>query len=366
MASNKTTKLVNLCGLIIAVLLILQLNLSRAQSVTAIYVFGDSLVDVGNNNFLETVFKANFPFNGIDYPGGKPTGRFSNGKNAADFFAEHVGLPTSPPYLSDKNDLFLQGVSFASGGAGILNSTNDHPYVRNGTIYLSKQVEYFSQVQEKLIEKLGESEAKKHLSNSLFAIVIGSNDLFNYFSPKSKILITKSPQEYIDLMLSTFSNQLTQLHDLGGRKFVIVGIAPIGCTPAQRLLNSFDNCNEEANYWTTIYNKGLQSMLLKFKSQLKEDFNYTYFDTYDFLVDLTQNSTKYGFYEVKSACCGIGRLKAEVPCIPISTYCPNRSDHIFWDEVHPTETVSNILVNTLFNNTKEYVTSMNLINLLAL
>lgn len=46
--------------------------------------------------------------------------------------AENVGLPTPPPYLSDsnKNNVFLQGVSFASGGAGILNSTNDHPYVR--------------------------------------------------------------------------------------------------------------------------------------------------------------------------------------------------------------------------------------------
>lgn len=67
-----------------------------------------------------------------------------------------------------------------------------------------------------------------------------------------------------------------------------------------------------------------------------------------------------GFLEVKSACCGIGKLYAEGPCIPLSKYCPNRSDHIFWDEVHPTEATAKILVNTLFNNTKKYVTSMNL------
>lgn len=41
-----------------------------------------------------------------------------------------MGLPTPPPYLSDKNNVFLKGVSFASGGAGILNSTNNGVIVR--------------------------------------------------------------------------------------------------------------------------------------------------------------------------------------------------------------------------------------------
>ncbi|TMX04461.1 hypothetical protein EJD97_008876 [Solanum chilense] len=365
MASTKT-KLLNSCVLIIAILLILQFNMSRAQKVPAMYVFGDSLVDVGNNNYLETFFRANFLFNGIDFPGGKPTGRFSNGKNAADFIAENVDLPTPPPYLSDfnKNNVFLQGVSFASGGAGILNSTNDHPY--NGTLYLSKQVGYFYEVQQRLIKKIGENAAKKHLKNSLFAIVIGSNDIFNYFNKKSKNNLTKSPQEYIDLMISTFSNQLMQLQGLGGRKYLIVGIGPLGCTPSQRLRNSLENCYDEANNLATIYNKALQSMLQKLKSNLKENFNYSYLNIYDFLIDSIQNPTTYGFLEVKSACCGIGRLYAEGPCIPISTYCPNRSNHIFWDLVHPTEATAKILVNTLFNNAKQYVTSMNLVNLLAL
>lgn len=52
----------------------------------AIYVFGDSSVDVGNNNYLPgNLGKVNFPPYGVDYPGGKPTGRFSNGYNVADF-----------------------------------------------------------------------------------------------------------------------------------------------------------------------------------------------------------------------------------------------------------------------------------------
>ena len=48
--------------------------------------------------------------------------------------AEKVGLPTSPPYFSlvddsnkNNNVSFLKGVSFASGGARILDGTD--PYV---------------------------------------------------------------------------------------------------------------------------------------------------------------------------------------------------------------------------------------------
>lgn len=50
------------------------------------YPFGDSLFDVGNNNYLQDpARKANFPFNGIDYPGNNSTGRFGNGYIGPDY-----------------------------------------------------------------------------------------------------------------------------------------------------------------------------------------------------------------------------------------------------------------------------------------
>ena len=56
--------------------------------VPAAFVFGDSTVDVGNNNNLNVTAaaRANYPQYGIDFPGSKPkpTGRFSNGFNTAD------------------------------------------------------------------------------------------------------------------------------------------------------------------------------------------------------------------------------------------------------------------------------------------
>jgi hypothetical protein len=49
------------------------------QKISSIFMFGDSIVDPGNNNNRFTEAKANFPPYGQDFPGGVATGRFSNG-----------------------------------------------------------------------------------------------------------------------------------------------------------------------------------------------------------------------------------------------------------------------------------------------
>lgn len=61
------------------------------------FIFGDSLVDNGNNNNLSTAAKANYPPYGIDFPDG-PTGRFTNGRNIADFLG-HLFLSFNYIYI---------------------------------------------------------------------------------------------------------------------------------------------------------------------------------------------------------------------------------------------------------------------------
>lgn len=51
--------------------------------VPALFIFGDSLIDNGNNNNLPSFAKANYYPYGIDFNGG-PTGRFSNGYTMVD------------------------------------------------------------------------------------------------------------------------------------------------------------------------------------------------------------------------------------------------------------------------------------------
>jgi len=59
----------------------------RLAEARAFFVFGDSLVDSGNNNYLGTTARADSPPYGIDYPTHRPTGRFSNGLNIPDIIS---------------------------------------------------------------------------------------------------------------------------------------------------------------------------------------------------------------------------------------------------------------------------------------
>lgn len=138
-------------------LIVMMLFIAHAQPlVPALLIFGDSVVDCGNNNNRLTLVKANFPPYGRDFITHKPTGRFCNGKLATDytgkiishllldlfFFsismhmsaddtflctADYLGFTSYPPaYLSDdaKGRNILIGANFASGAAGYYNMTS--------------------------------------------------------------------------------------------------------------------------------------------------------------------------------------------------------------------------------------------------
>lgn len=53
------------------------------------FIFGDSLSDVGNNNYLtKSLARASLPWYGIDFGDGLPNGRFSNGRTVADIIGK--------------------------------------------------------------------------------------------------------------------------------------------------------------------------------------------------------------------------------------------------------------------------------------
>lgn len=77
---------------VVAFLMMMTLDVGAGATTTSVpplYVFGDSTVDTGNNNYINTTedFRSNFPPYGQDFFG-KPTGRFSNGRVIVDFIGE--------------------------------------------------------------------------------------------------------------------------------------------------------------------------------------------------------------------------------------------------------------------------------------
>ncbi|TYI42420.1 hypothetical protein ES332_A01G097100v1 [Gossypium tomentosum] len=314
-------------------LLSLRMEFSRAQMVPPVFVFGDSLVDIMFEIFVNLK-------------------------------TEKLGLPSSPPYLSllKKTDesSYINGVSFASGGAGIFNGT-DQTYGQS--IPLLKQVDNYIVVYKSLVQQMGSPGAEKHLSKSLFTIVIGSNDILDYFG-SSDLRKKSTPQQFVDSMANTLKGQLKRLYETGARKFVLTGIGAIGCIPAERVKNKTHECNEECNFWSVKYNEELKAMLKGLKSEL-QGINYSYFDTYSIMQNVIQKPSSYGFNEIESACCGLGDLKAKVPCVPISKYCSNRKDYVFWDLYHPTEATATIFVHTLFDGPSQYCIPMNVRQLVS-
>lgn len=70
------------CCVVVLVLCLLN-GAKAAPQVPCYFIFGDSLVDNGNNNELTSLARADYLPYGIDFPGG-PSGRFSNGGTTVD------------------------------------------------------------------------------------------------------------------------------------------------------------------------------------------------------------------------------------------------------------------------------------------
>lgn len=81
---------------LLLVLLLIEYGNSQDIDLTkgASFIFGDSLVDAGNNNYLQTLSKADITPNGIDFKasGGNPTGRYTNGRTIGDIVGKSLFL----------------------------------------------------------------------------------------------------------------------------------------------------------------------------------------------------------------------------------------------------------------------------------
>nr|GMD89274.1 GDSL esterase/lipase At4g16230-like [Ipomoea batatas] len=266
--------------------------------IPANFVFGDSLVDAGNNNFIATLSKANYAPNGIDF--GMPTGRYTNGRTIVDIIAQEMGLAAAgftPPYLAPTTSgpVILQGVNFASGAAGILNETGN---LFGGRINFDAQLDNFANTREDVIRSIGWRATSKLLENAMFSVTIGSNDFINnYFTPVVSALERNlvPPQLFVNAMISKFRTQLTRLYMMGGRKVIVANVGPVGCIPYQRDINpgAGDACVALPNNLAQLFNTQLRSLVTELNSNLDGSI-FVYADVYTIVHDIITNYTAYG------------------------------------------------------------------------
>ncbi|XP_021727610.1 GDSL esterase/lipase EXL3-like [Chenopodium quinoa] len=315
--------------------------------VPAFIVFGDSIVDPGNNNYIETVGRADFPPYGRDFPGGVATGRYSNGKIPSDFFAEELGIKEFvPPYLDPKlniNDL-VTGVSFAFGAAGY---DPDSAKLAN-VMTLQDQLNLFRGYIKKLKDAVGENTTSTIISQSVYLVCAGSNDITNtYFSLPFARLHYKNVSAYTGVMVNWASSFVQELYALGARRIGVISAPPCGCLPSQRTLHGglFRSCVKEENEASILFNNKLFIELNSLNQKLVGS-RFVYLDIYNPLLDLINNPSQSGFTVVNRGCCGTGNIEVSFLCTKFDPgTCKNASKFIFWDSFHPTEAAYKVIVH---------------------
>lgn len=324
----------------------------------ALFVFGDSLFDPGNNNYINTTtqFQANW------WPYGEsffkpPTGRFCDGRIIPDFIAEYAELPLIPSYFETGKYKSIHGVNFASGGAGCLEET-----FGGFVIDLKTQLKYFKKVAKDLKKKFGAKKSKQLLSNAVYIFSAGNNDYFEFPTAYSK-------EEYVKMVVGNFTSVLKGIYKKGGRKFAILTLAPLGCTPGSRALNfqqgnKSGNCLEELTNLAKIHNSALPKMLKQLEEKLP-GFKYSLFDFFKVAIERIDNPSKYGFKTSKSACCGTGPFRGIYSCggerqVKEYKLCKNVKDYMFFDSGHLTEVAYKQVAELLWNGTKDVIKPYNL------
>ncbi|KAH7544693.1 hypothetical protein FEM48_Zijuj01G0012800 [Ziziphus jujuba var. spinosa] len=303
------------------------LGFRGVSQVPCLFIFGDSLLDTGNNNLLPTLSKVNYLPYGIDFPRG-PTGRFSNGRNYADVVAELLGfekyLPVPFASATSGTDI-LKGVNYASGSSGIRDESG---YTEGARISLNLQLLNHKIIVARIVQILGNKElAAQHLSKCVYLVGIGSNDYANnyflpQFYPTSRLF---TPERYSIVLIQQLRLQLQTLYNLGARKLALSGLSLIGCTPYEVATYGTNGgpCVDNINIAVQLFNTRLRSLV--------DDLNANFSNFKSIYINN---------YEIQSSTNASSVVIGQVRCIPFGNTCANRNEYVFWDAFHPTEVAS--------------------------
>ncbi|GMY34847.1 GDSL esterase/lipase 1-like [Fagus crenata] len=344
-------------------------HLCLPEGHVALFIFGDSLFDAGNNNYINTTvnYQANFEPYGESFFK-YPTGRFSNGRLIPDFIAEFAKLQFITPYLHPGYHQFIDGANFASAAAGALVET------RQGLVIdLQTQLSHFKKLERQLRNKLEDAEAKILLAKAVYLISIGSNDYAIPFTTNSSVLQSYSQKEYVDMVIGNLTFVIKEIYKKGGRKFGFPNLVPLGCLPLARAANpgNTGTCMLELSALAKLHNKALSKVLPKLERQLN-GFKYAIADFYTSLSERIDNPSKYGFKESKIACCGSGLYRGINSCggkrsvVKEYELCKNASEYVFFDPGHPSEMVNQQFAKLMWSGTPNVIGPYNLKTLFEL
>ncbi|CAO2205536.1 unnamed protein product [Urochloa humidicola] len=337
----------------------------RSAAAPALFVFGDSLIDSGNNNNLASLAKANyFPY-GIDFAVG-PTGRFCNGYTIVDELVELLGLPLVPPYSQASTvQEILQGANYASAAAGILDDSGAN---FAGRIPFNQQIGNFEATVAQIaaVAAGGAAAAADTVARSIVFVGMGSNDyLNNYLAPNYDTRRRYDPTQFATLLTGHLAAQLTRLYRAGARKFVVAGVGSMGCIPTVLAQSAAGRFSPEVDALVLPFKANVRAMLDGLNANLA-GARFTYLDNFRIFKAILTNPAAFGFSVVDRGCCGIGRNGGQITCLPFMPPCADRERYVFWDAYHPTAAVNVIIAREAFRGGADVMVPINVAQLARL
>ena len=279
---------------------------THATAYSALYIFGDSLSDSGNNAIVLAPNTTPVPISGNDFIPTFPyaSGRYTNGPVWAEDFASALGLSASPSRLG--------GTNYASGGA-LTGPLNPGPFPN-----LETQVALF------LLDHANIAPA-----SALYVVAGGGDNARAALNSAAACLgDALCIQSVIVAAALTYATDIAtivgELELAGATNLVVWNVPDIGLTPA---VESF---GPQASFLGTLIAASMNAAEL---SAIGGNPGVRLFDLFGLVDDVVANPGAFGFTNVTDACAQF------TTCDP--------STFVFWDGIHPTSGGALVISNAM-------------------
>ncbi|KAJ0765348.1 putative triacylglycerol lipase [Helianthus annuus] len=322
------------------------------SNIKAMYVMGDSTVDCGENTLLFPYLLRNLSLHPCEGP--------PNSSILPHLLAKKIGLSYPIPFYSQNgsSEVLVRGINLGSTGATILsNPTN--PLLQS----LNQQLRQAFEIFQLLQLELGQETANEFIQNStLFYISFGKDEYINLFRSKSAKGLGSDAEKLSRILVDQMTNAIEYLYDSNVRKFVFMGILPLGCAP--RFLHATNDsisdgsdvggdrdglvCADDINNFVLEYNAFLEQRIVRLSMKLS-DAQLIFCDFYRPMMEIINNPNTYGFKNVKNACCGEGMDIGLRGCMSMTMACQDPSTYVWWDQFNPGHAVNSLIADSAWS-----------------
>ncbi|MBX2863933.1 MAG: SGNH/GDSL hydrolase family protein, partial [Leptolyngbyaceae cyanobacterium MAG.088] len=308
---------------------------AKAATFSGLTVFGDSLVDTGNLFNITDALAAPFGLSGL--PPSPPYDQTnSNGPLWIDNVAQALGLalqPSTDLLLNPSSFSSTQGLNFAFSGAlsSDVHILDDDLPPALASLFpgFQAQIDRFAAL----------SNIAPPDPNNLYVVWVGGNDYSEaFFTPDS--LGDLSLADLPNVVTDNIINGLTQLNDLGAKEFLVVNLPSLGAAPFADFLDADfprRNIPQTLDLLSFGHNRLLSEKLNVF-SQAQPDANVITLDVSSLFDDILADPNSFGLTNVTDPC-----LINFQPVFQFDGVCENPDEYLWWDDVHPTAAVYEIV-----------------------